>query len=67
MWYSILTEGDKRKVGNKMFTVYTHDDLVVDEVVVFEGSLEECQQYVADDEWGDELYIVAEDGFTVVE
>ena len=50
-----------------MFTVMMHDDLVVDEVVVFEGTLAECQQYVADDEWGDELYIVAEDGFTVVE
>ena len=50
-----------------MFTVYTHDDMVVDEMVLFQGSLEECQQYVAEDEWGDELYIVAEDGFTVVE
>lgn len=50
-----------------MFTVMMHDDMVVDEVAVFEGTLTECQQYVADDEWDDELYIVAEDGFTVVE
>jgi hypothetical protein len=50
-----------------MFTVMMHDDLVVDTVAVFEGTLTECQQYVADDEWSDELYIVAEDGFTVVE
>lgn len=50
-----------------MFTVMMHDDMVVDEMVVFEGTLEECQQYVADDEWSEELYIVAEDGFSVVE
>lgn len=50
-----------------MFTVMMHDDLVVDEMGVFEGTLEECRQYIADDEWDDELYIVAEDGFTVVE
>lgn len=50
-----------------MFTVWTHDDAVVDEVMVFEGTLEECRAYVADDEWGDELYIVEPDGFTVVE
>ena len=50
-----------------MFTVMMHDDMIVDEMVVFEGNLEECRQYVADDEWSEELYIVAEDGFTVVE
>lgn len=50
-----------------MFTVMTHDDMVVDEMVVFEGTLQECREYIADDECGDELYIVAEDGYTVVE
>ena len=47
-----------------MFTVYAHDDLVCDSVVVFEGTLEECIEYVDGDE---EFEVVAEDGFTVVE
>ena len=50
-----------------MFTVMMHDDMVVDEVAVFKGTLKECQQYIANDEWSDEFYIVAEDGYTVVE
>ena len=59
-----IEETERRKT---MFTVCAYDDMVVDEVVVFEGTLEECRQYIANDEWSDELYIVAEDGFTVVE
>jgi len=55
-----------------MYTVYYHDDLVCDYVVCFHGSLEECRTYVANDMdfWGEdaeELFIVAPDGFTVVE
>jgi hypothetical protein len=49
-----------------MYTVYAYDDMVCDAVVVFEGSLEECREYVADDEF-DEFEIVAPDGFTSVE
>ena len=49
-----------------MYTVYAYDDMVCDAVAVFEGSLEECREYVADDEF-DEFEIVAPDGFTSVE
>ena len=49
-----------------MYIVYAYDDMVCDAVVVFEGSLEECREYVADDEF-DEFEIVAPDGFTSVE
>lgn len=45
-----------------MFTVYGYDEMVMDDVVVFAGTLEECEAYVGDDE---ELYIVEPDGFTV--
>lgn len=49
-----------------MFTVHAFDEFVFDDVVVFEGSLEECRDYVAGGE-DEGLYIEAEDGFTVVE
>lgn len=49
-----------------MFAVYVFDEMVMDDVVVFEGSLEECRNYVAGDE-DESLYIVAEDGFSVAE
>lgn len=48
-----------------MFAVYVFDEMVMDDVMVFEGGLEECRAYVAGDE--DDLYIVAEDGFSEVE
>ena len=41
-----------------MFTVYAHDDLVVDYVVVFEGTEAECEAFVAEEEkFFGELYI----------
>lgn len=70
MCYSIITEGNnkqkKRKGDKKMFTVRYFDGGVYDEMVVFTGSLAECEMYVElfrDD--GEELYIVEPDGFTV--
>ena len=53
---------EKRKGDKKMFTVWTYDDGCCDDVMVFEGSLDECIAYVADD---DEFYIQEPDGFTV--
>lgn len=47
-----------------MFAVCVFDEMVWDDMVVFEGTLEECRAVVAEDE---EFFIVAEDGFTVVE
>lgn len=49
-----------------MYTVYMTDDLCCDEVSVFEGTLEECLDYIGDNE-DDDLYIVEPDGFTVYE
>lgn len=49
-----------------MFAVYVFDEMVMDDVAVFEGSLEECNDYVAGDE-DEGLYIVAEDGFSDAE
>ena len=50
-----------------MYTVYMFDEVVVDDVIVFQGTLEECQEFVAEDAYPEELYIVEPDGFTVVE
>lgn len=47
-----------------MFTVYTFDEFVLDDVKVFEGTLEECREYVGD---SDEFDIIAPDGFTSVD
>lgn len=51
------------------YTVWTFDDAVCEDVMVFSGSLAECQAYVADCDcefWGpEEFYIVEPDGFTV--
>lgn len=49
-----------------MYTVWMTDDAVCDDVMVFAGSLAECVEYIADDEF-DEMYIVEPDGFTVYE
>lgn len=48
-----------------MFTVMAHDDLVVDYEVVFEGTLEECREYIAGDEFGETMFIEAEDGSVI--
>lgn len=48
-----------------MFTVWTTDYAVCDDVMVFEGTLEECLEYVGEDT--EEFYVVEPDGFTVVE
>lgn len=47
-----------------MYTVWTHDDMVCDDVKVFEGTLTECREYVDGDT---EFYIVEPDGYTVAE
>lgn len=50
------------------YTVWTFDDAVCEDVMVFSGSLAECQAYIADCDcefWGEEFYIVEPDGFTV--
>jgi hypothetical protein len=49
-----------------MYTVWTFDDATCDDMMVFEGTLAQCIDYVGDDE-DDEFYIVEPDGFTVVE
>jgi len=50
-----------------MYSVWTLDGLWLDDVMVFEGTLEECKAYVAEDEFDEELYILEPDGFTVYE
>lgn len=49
-----------------MYTVWTYDDATCDDIMVFEGTLAECLEYVEADE-DEEFYIVEPDGFTVVE
>jgi hypothetical protein len=56
------TRTHTRKGEKKMFTVWTADEMMNDDVMVFEGTLEECENYVDGDT---ELYIVEPDGFTV--
>ena len=48
----------------KMFTVWCEDGMMADEMMVFEGTFEECVEYIDGDT---DLYIVAPDGFTVVD
>ena len=50
-----------------MYSIWMTDGFCGDDVMVFEGSLEECLAYIADDEYPEELYIVEPDGFTVYE
>lgn len=51
-----------------MFTVNIFDEATFDDDVIFTGTLIDCKMYVElfKDE-GDDLYIVAPDGFTVVD
>ena len=49
-----------------MYTIHFFDEFVFDDVVLFEGTLDECLDFVAEDEDG-ELYITEPDGFTVYE
>jgi len=48
-----------------MYSIWTLDGLWLDDVMVFEGTLEECLAYVEEDEYPEELYILEPDGFTV--
>lgn len=48
-----------------MYTVWTYDDATCDDVMVFQGTLSQCRDYVGDDV--DEFYVEAPDGFTVVD
>ncbi len=50
-----------------MYSVFMYDEMTMDDVVVFEGTLIECKTYIAEDDYPEELYIVEPDGFTVVE
>lgn len=50
-----------------MYSVWTLDGLWLDDVMVLEGTLEECLDYVTKDEYPEELYILMPDGFTVYE
>jgi hypothetical protein len=69
MWYIIIKERELKETqgGKKMFKVYMYDDGMMDDVMVMQGTLATCQQYVATDDTGDDLFIVAPDGFTVVD
>lgn len=49
-----------------MYTVWTYDDATCDGMMVFEGTLAECREYIKGSE-DEEFYIVAPDGFTDVE
>lgn len=50
-----------------MYTVSAYDDMVCDYEVVFEGTLNECRDYVQGDDECDDYIITAPDGFTTVE
>lgn len=47
-----------------MYSVMYFDEACWDDLIVFVGSLDDCRTYVDGD---DELFIVAPDGFTVVD
>jgi len=55
-----------RKGENKMFTVWMMFEAVCDYEQIFEGTLEECREYIKDFE-DDDCFIVAPDEITVVE
>ena len=46
-----------------MYTVMFFDEMTMDDMAVFTGTLAQCVAYKDDDE---DFYIVAPDGFTVV-
>ena len=47
------------------YTVWTHDDATCDDIKVFDGTLSECRTYIDGDD--DEFYILAPDGYTVID
>lgn len=47
-----------------MFTVRDYNEDYMEETIVFEGTLEQCYEFIGTDE---EFYIVASDGFTVID
>lgn len=49
-----------------MYTVWTYDDAVCDEVMVFAGGYTECATYIGEDPDGD-YYMVMPDGYTECE
>ena len=50
--------------GIGIFTVDAYDDMTCDYITVFSGTLEQCREYVADN---NDMVITAADGFTTVE
>ena len=53
-----------------MYTVAFYDDGLMDDVKVFVGTLEQCKALIEEegqDEYDEDYFILAPDGFTVVE
>lgn len=46
-----------------MYTVWTFDEMVMDDMKVFEGTLNDCLKYIDGD---DDCYIIAPDGYTMI-
>lgn len=46
-----------------MYTVWTYDEMVMDDMKVFEGTLNDCLEYIDGD---DDCYIIAPDGYTTI-
>lgn len=50
-----------------MYTVWMFDDATMDDMMIYAGSLAACQAYAAEAQAdGDDCYVVAPDGYTVV-
>ena len=49
-----------------MYTLYVYDDMTCDEIVVEQGTLEECEHYIDVCIYDEHYSLVAPDGFTEI-
>lgn len=49
-----------------MYTLYVYDDMTCDEIVVEQGTLEECERYIDACIYDEHYSLVAPDGFTEI-
>lgn len=50
-----------------MYTLYVYDDMTCDEIVVEQGTLEECENYIDVCIYDEHYSLIAPDGYTEIE
>lgn len=50
-----------------MYTLYVYDDMTCDEMIVAQGTLEECEHYIDVCLYDEHYSLIAPDGYTEIE